>query len=222
MDENNKLQEYLQAMRFKKAVIGGVDEEDVLIHIKKICDMAREEMERQIGVYETLAYKKQEEIDSLQSQMEHYRDECQQLKVANGQLENRIEGMQAEVERYGTARARAEQEEKKYLAKHRELFATVETLHNVKDEAERSAREEMRRALRAEEESARSRMLEEIEEERAAASREIKHLHDEIASLTRKRQAMEESMRHKREQWKKHLDFFTGFFDEDADEDLLK
>lgn len=232
----DRLREYLQSMKFKKRAVGGVDEEDVLIHIKKISDLAREELEEQARTfeasarkmredieekdkaYETLTRKMQKDMDELQAQLEQSRTDCRQLREANGQMEARAQEQQGEAERYEKARALAEQEEKKYREKRQELLAAVDTLHSVKAEAEKTARQEIKAALQAEEESARSRMLSDIEVERVAARQELKQLHDEITALTRKRRSIEESLRREREQWKQHLAFFASRLEADGDD----
>lgn len=206
----DRLREYLQTMEFKKRKVGGVDEEDVLLHIKKICELVREDMEEQDRAFETATRKMQEDLNELQEQLGKYRAAYQKLREVNERMDIRMQELKGEAERYGRAREHAEQEQKKYRAKHQELLAAVDTLHSVKADAEKAARQEMSVALRAEEESARSKMLAGIERDRVTARQELKQLHEEIAALTRKRQAMQESLRREREQWKQHLDWFAS------------
>lgn len=213
----DKLRDYLKSMEFKKRAVGGVDEENVLGHIKKICDIVREEMEEQDRVFEAATHKMQEDLDELQEQLKKYRLAYQKLRDINEKMDARMRELQGEAERYGRARERADQEQRKYQAKHQELLAAVDTLHSVTADAEKAARKEMRAALSAEEESARGKMLAGIERERAAASLELQQLRGEIADLTRKRQAMRESIRREREEWKQHLDWFARRLETEED-----
>ena len=205
-----KLREYLQMMEFKRRTVGGLDEENVLIHIKKICDLAREEMEEQGRAFEAATRKMQGNLDELKDQLARYRTAYQKLQDVNEKMDARMRELEKEANQYGKAKERAEQEQKKYRAKHLELMAAVDTLHSVTANAEKAARKEMSAALRAEEERARSRIQAEIERERDAARQEINKLHKDIAYLTRKRETMKDSLLKECEQWKRHLDWLAG------------
>lgn len=213
----DRLREYLQTMEFKKRAVGGVDEENVLEHIKKICELVREDMEEQDRAFETATRKMQEDLDSLRTQLRKYRTAYQNLREVNEKMDARMKELQGEAERYGRARARADQEQKKYQAKHQKLLAAVDALNGVRADAEKAARQEMSETLRAEEESARGKMLAGIERERSAARLELKQLQKEIATLTQKRQAMQDSLRREREQWKQHLDWFASRLEPEGD-----
>lgn len=224
----DKLREYLKTMEFKKRAVGGVDEENVLEHIKKICEIVWAEMEQQDKLFESATRKMQKDLEELQEQLKKYRTAYQELREINERMDARMQELQGEAERYGEARERAEQEQKKYHAKHQELLVAVDALRNVKADAEKAAREEMSVALQAEEETARGKMLAGIERERTTANREIKQLNDEIEALSRQRQAMQESLRREqetlrqeREQWKQHLDWFASRLNTAGDEKAI-
>lgn len=118
----DKLQEYLKAMKFKRCKIGGLDEEDVLEHIKEICDLAREELEEQAKNFSGLAGKTQEGSDELQPQ-------------------------QGEMEQQEDTQDLAEQERDRCRAIYQDLLVAVDALRNVNVEAEKAARQEMRMEL---------------------------------------------------------------------------
>lgn len=216
--EMDKLSEYINKMQFKKRRVGGVDEENVLVHIKNICEIVREAMEEQEKGFEETSKKLREDQEALKEQLQKYIETCRNMQNINDDLNKRIRELQGEAERYGKAREEAEQTRREYSNKCRELMDTVDTLHSVKKEAEENARREMRERLRGDEEKARGEMLEQIERERKAAGRQLKLLEDEIDALSRQKKAMKESMHREREQWLKHLDWFASHLNADADD----
>ena len=212
-----KLREYLQGMDFKKRAIGGLDEEDVLSHIKKICDLVQEAMDERDKSFEETTRKMQEamdernkaleetsrkmqaELDAAREKLKRYRRAYEELKEINEDLDRRIKAMRSEAERYGKARDEADRMQQEYDLKCQELMGVVEVLNNVKEDTEIKTRREMQEKLAEEQERARSAMLEEVEIERKAANREIDQVKEEIAELRVQKKAMREELAEEQE-----------------------
>lgn len=220
----DKLNEYIENMKFKKRRMGGLDEEDVLSHIKKICEIVREDLAESAGAPEEKAEenaeapagkeqppgeeektleeqnkKLLEDQKALREELQKSQDACRVLNEKNEELKSQIYSLQNEAERT----------QREYGSKYRELTEAVDTLHKVK--------EDLRRELRASVEAEKEKMLAGAERERRAAESEIERLREEIDGLKRKKQAVQESIRSEREQWKQHLDWFASRLGADGD-----
>lgn len=208
------LNDYLKNMNFKRRTMGGLDEEDVLTHIKKIRDLAQQEIDKRDAQIQSLT----NQLIEANAQLDRWQRSCQATKESNSQLESRIREFEEEPERYRKAREQAEQAERHYDTKLRELLSVMKTLENLQSDVELKVRQEVRESLRNEEERARTAMLARIEEERKSANAEISRLSDEIASLREQRQGLSESLRARREQLNRYLGWIDQQLDFDSGE----
>lgn len=173
----DRLKEYLKDLNFKKRAVGGLDEEDVLRHIKKISELAGEEMESRNFADEEAVRKMQQELDESRGKLQKYREAFARLKEANEGLEVRIRELQENPPQQEEADGREGQTFRGYSEKYQELMAAVDTLHNVQEEESRRIRQEIQDGMKAEVAKVRARLRKKIEEERQAAEAEIGEKH---------------------------------------------
>lgn len=156
-----KVQEYLQNLKFRKCTIGGVDEEDVLQKIKKLCELQREENEE-----------REQEIEQLT---------CvnSDLLAKVRELENKPAPAREDDGELERAREEADRIKASYGEKLKELQETLELTQSIKRDA----------AVRAQMEAAqevaqvKKEMMAKVEEQRREAEKEVDTLREEIRRL---------------------------------------
>ncbi len=228
----DKFSEYLKDMKLKRRTMGGLDEEDVLSHIKELRDLAKQELDtrdaeilemrsklddadKQIEHYQASYQEVKGQLSAAQEQLGRYQTSYQAIRDSNSQLDERIRQLGKEPERYQEARGRAEEARLRYDEKYRELESAVKVFHNLERDVEAKVRNEVRESLRDEEERTRAAMRARIEEERAAAGVEIDRLKNEIASLREESQKLSESLRARRERLNQQLTWLNRQLDLD-------
>lgn len=77
----DKVMQFIKEMKLKRKLIGGVDEEDVLIHVKNLCEIFGEELKTRPSLEDVEAFKQQ--IQQLQGE-----NELLKAKVAQQQTES--------------------------------------------------------------------------------------------------------------------------------------
>ena len=65
MNELEKIEKYLDNLKFKKQTIGGISESDVLAKIQKLSDLYAEAFRNQEIRYEAILDEKRRELDSI-------------------------------------------------------------------------------------------------------------------------------------------------------------
>lgn len=65
MNELEKIEQYLENLKFKKQTIGGVSEADVLAKVKKLSDLYAEAFRNQEIRYEAILDEKRRELERL-------------------------------------------------------------------------------------------------------------------------------------------------------------
>ena len=65
MNELEKIEEYLENLKFKKQTIGGVSEADALAKVKKLSDLYAEAFRNQEIRYEAILDEKRRELESI-------------------------------------------------------------------------------------------------------------------------------------------------------------
>lgn len=156
-----KVQEYLQNLKFRKCTIGGVDEEDVLQKIKKLCELQREENEE-----------REQEIEQLT---------CvnSDLLAKVRELENKPARPRKMMEELERAREEADRIKASYGEKLKELQETLELTQSIKrDAAVRAQMEAAQEVARVKKE-----MMAKVEEQRREAEKEVDTLREEIRRL---------------------------------------
>lgn len=156
-----KVQEYLQNLKFRKCTIGGVDEEDVLQKIKKLCELQREENEE-----------REQEIEQLT---------CvnSDLLAKVRELENKPAPAREDDGELERAREEADRIKASYGEKLKELQETLELTQSIKRDAT------VRAQMEAAQEVARVKkeMMAKVEEQRREAEKEVDTLREEIRRL---------------------------------------
>lgn len=156
-----KVQEYLQNLKFRKCTIGGVDEEDVLQKIKKLCELQREENEE-----------REQEIEQLT---------CvnSDLLAKVRELENKPAPAREDDGELERAREEADRIKASYGEKLKELQETLELTQSIKrDAAVRAQMEAAQEVARVKKE-----MMAKVEEQRREAEKEVDTLREEIRRL---------------------------------------
>lgn len=118
----SEVEQYLKDMKFKRRTLGGVDEEDVLLHIKKICELYRAEL----GGKEAAARETEQTLRKLQDAQreleeerrtsgglreaaDRARRELEEQRAANGELRDSMELLRQELDRQNQAVAELRQ-----------------------------------------------------------------------------------------------------------------
>lgn len=172
----DKLKDYLKNIDFKRRKVGGLDEEDVLQHIKKISELVSEELESRAGSDEETIQKMQQELDDARTKVKKYRTACVKLKEANDGLEGRIRELQKNPPQADVlpSEPAAEHGREDYDRKYKELAAAISALNNVKKEEEKEARSQMQKMLEQEVASGRAEIRSRLERDAAKARAGLK------------------------------------------------
>lgn len=172
------VEQYIKGMTFKRCVFGGVDEEDVLLHIKKICEIYQQELE-QAKVQQTAYKDLEQEVALAHEQCERWREKAQQN---HGQDVEHIK--------------------REYQQKYQELTAAVDTIQTVKKEAAVKAQVE------AAQEAAklRSEILTKAEQERKVIEDQMNELRQEASMLRQYNMQTRKSLEEQLAVWQKTLD----------------
>ncbi len=184
------VEQYLKGLKFKKRIFGGVDEESVLVHIKKICDLYHEAQKEEQKKLET----SQEELHKAKDAFQGSQEELEKKKTAYADLQTELAKAQQSIRALREEREQAKKEQETALemkAQHereyREFHDIMETIQNVKKEAIVKAQiEAAKEATRL-----RSEMMAKVEEKRREAETEIYRLQQEINQLQQHRDAMQ-------------------------------
>ncbi len=229
----SSLNDYLKTMKIKRRAMGGLDEEDVLSHIKEIRGLVQDELDardaeirdiqeqlsardakireaqEQLGERDAQIRNVQSKLDKAHEELNRYQTSYQAVRDSNSQLDEWIKQLGEEPGRYQEARGRAEEARQRYDEKHQELVVAVKVLNNLKEDTERKVRAEVRESLKEDEQRARAAMNARIEEERRSARVEIDRLNSEIATLQDQRQKLADSLRTRREQLNRQLSWIN-------------
>ena len=227
------LNDYLKNMQFRRRTMGGLDEEDVLFHIKVIRDLAQGELDdrdaqileieeqlndaqEQVDRYQSSYQEVKRQLDDAQKQIRQYQSTFQAVKDSNSQLDEYKRQLGEESERYQEAKEQAEQAKLDYDNKYEELLSAIKVFHELEQNTEQKVRKEVRESLKDEEERARVAMHARIEEERKAAEAEIERLNAEIASLKEEGKKFSKSLRARREQLSQQLSWIDQQLDQEG------
>lgn len=190
----DKLKDYLKNIEFKKRKVGGLDEEDVLRHIKKISELVSEELERRGNSDEEAIQKMQKELDDARTKAKKYRTAISKLKEVNTDLENRILYLQKNPPQYDAFHESAEHSQEDCDRKYKELATAISALNNVKKEEERGARNRIQKMLERELADGRAENREKLEREGARARAEMQ------AKLEEERRRLQARVKEERQQ----------------------
>lgn len=187
------VEQYLKGMKFKRRIFGGVDEENALAHIKKICDLyvweqqslqkeleeSREELseaEKTVQGYRAKLGRKDAACAKLQSELAKAQQSIQALEEEREQVRK-----QAEKDRE-SARETQTQQEREY----KEFHDIMETIQNVKKDAIVKAQTEAAKEAT----KLRSEMMAGVEMQRRETEAQLYRLQKEIRRIQQHRDAM--------------------------------
>lgn len=197
----DKLKDYLKNIDFKKRKVGGLDEEDVLQHIKKISELVTEELESRDSSDEEAIQKMKKELDDAQTKVKKYRTACAKLKEVNEGLEGRIQELQKNPPKNDVLPPEpAVHSQADYDRKYRELAAAISALNNVKKEEEREIRSKLRKMLEQEAADSRAEMRKRLEQDAARVRAGMK------AKLEEEQRRLQEQMKEERRRYRAQLD----------------
>lgn len=208
----DKLEEYVKRMVLKRAVTGGLDEEDVRHHIDEICSMARKENA------------------VLREQLRESWDELEEIK-GNPKFCH-VAGVDKGNKTADPNRMEIRKIQQAYDEKCHELIVAVDALQQAMQEAKEIVRREMREEREREAEKVRACLREEIRTKRHAAEQEVKeitkdvgNMKKEVEELEKRKHALIEAIGREQEQWKMLIGRIirqlglrkTDFTDQEAD-----
>lgn len=189
-----QVEQYLKTMAFKKRVVGGIDEENALLHIKKICDLYQEKLQEK--------YIEEQEFGKVQSDLKETQKELEQQKAAYVALQAKMADAELEIHKWKEKIAESSSQEtekvkQEYELKYKELTDAVNAIQSVKKEAAVQAQ------IEAAQEAARlrSEIMTQIEDERLGAEETLRQLRSEIDLLQRRKKEIQKAIRMESGQW---------------------
>lgn len=216
MQGKEKVEQYLNQMKFKKKPIGGVDEEDVLMHIEKICGLfhemqkeekasqevlesaqkEREEAQEELKKALSAEKKAQNELEELRRVLKQKQDETEELRAELGKTQGELEkAKQSGMSEQDVERLR--ELKQKYEAKYQELVDTMDTIQSMKNDAIVKAKvEAAQEASRM-----RSEIMERTEAERRQAEAEMQQIKREVSVLQGQKREIQQDIQEQRGQW---------------------
>ena len=175
-----QVEQYLKTMAFKKRVVGGIDEENALLHIKKICDLYQEKLQEK--------YIEEQEFGKVQSDLKETQKELEQQKAAYVALQAKMADAELEIHKWKEKIAESSSQEtekvkQEYELKYKELTDAVNAIQSVKKEAAVQAQ------IEAAQEAARLR------------SEIMTQIEDEIDLLQRRKKEIQKAIQMESGQW---------------------
>ena len=175
-------------------MVGGIDEENALLHIKKICDLYQEKLqekyieEQEFGKVQSDLKETQKRIGTAKKRhMSPYKPKwlTQNWKSTSGRKNSRKQLS-------GTEKVKQE-----YELKYKELTDAVNAIQSVKKEAAVQAQ------IEAAQEAARlrSEIMTQIEDERLGAEETLRQLRSEIDLLQRRKKEIQKAIQMESGQW---------------------
>lgn len=201
------IEEYLKEMKLKKRVFGGVDEENVLIHIKKICDLYQEEQKEGQANGEAVAKAEaalkvsQNELELSKNELEKQRMAYAGLQVELTKSQQAYRELKEKKEQIQTERQSALELKGKYERQYQEFQELMETIQSVKKDAIVKAQVEAAQEAT----KLRGEIMAKVEEKRLEAEGQIHQLQREVENLQQQRDAMQHMVRAEAERYTAQL-----------------